>query len=182
MAYDDRLGTEAAYYGAIDAYRMENARKSRQAKWLSEADHSALVDFMSNSSNEFVQKLFGNYMQWGGLTENQCVLVRNAMEKQAQWKAAKEAKGLLSQHVGTVGKRQDFSLSVTFMTGYESTFGYVNVIGFIDDNNNVYVYKGSTRPECSKGDNISFKATIKEHSVRENVKQTILSRPVWNKK
>lgn len=186
MAYDDSIAdrlnsTEYSYNAAIERYRMENARKSRQAKWIGENDHAAIVEFMSASPNEFIQKLLGNYIQWGGLTENQCDIVRKAMEKQAQWKADREAKGSLSSHVGIVGSRQDFTLVVTFMTGYESQFGWVNVVGFKDDKDNIFVYKGSTRPDCGKGDTITFKATIKDHGERENIKQTILARPKWAK-
>lgn len=181
MAFNSFHPGAHKYHSAIENYKIENARKTRAAEWIKENDHAMIVDFLLNARrNVFLSNLYENYLDYGALTENQCECVRKAIAKQNEWQTAAAEKAATTEYFGEIGKRQDFVLTVTFHTGFESEYGFVNVIGFINENGNVFIYKGSSRPKIiQKGDSVSFKATIKEHKEREGVKQTILARPTW---
>jgi hypothetical protein len=87
-----------------------------------------------------------------------------------------------SAHFGVVGQRMDVTFTVDFVMTFEPyTYGagcsYLNV-GHTD-NGNVVVYKGSHGWE--KGETVTAKWTIKEHSERDGVLQTVLARPTFPK-
>jgi len=120
--------------------------------------------------------------EWGGLTDKQTELVRNALARAEKWEAerqakyaAKKAEDLNGQHVGAVGQRYEFDLVVERVHSYDTDYGatYINICR--DASNNVIVYKGSN--EWGKGEKIVCKATVKDHSEYEGVKQTMIQRP-----
>lgn len=143
------------------------------------------------SQGEFYAKMRDQMMEWGRLTAGQEKAVLGMIEKAKARVEAREAeraaKNANCKHVGTVGERRQFDLTVKFTTGFDAQFGYTYVQVMEDADGNVLVYKGSSpimvrhADGCSqvgdKGDKVSFKATIKAHDFRENVPQTILSRP-----
>lgn len=142
------------------------------------------------SRGDFFSKMYDSLNEWGGLTEGQTKAVLGMIEKAekrlAEREAAKQAKRDSAKHVGTIGERRVFELTVKFLTGFETQFGYTNVQIMEDDDANVYVYKGSSpllvfdgdfNNIANKGDKVKFKATIKAHDFRDGVAQTILSRP-----
>lgn len=155
------------------------------------------------SYGQFYSKMCDTMNEWGALTEKQEAAVLGMIEK-AQERidgraAAHAAEAAASNHVGEVGKRQNFEATIAFITSFEGNFGYVYITGMKDDAGNVLIYKGSNPMRqmgvvedqwghkiaepvcCAKGDRVSFKATIKAHGERDGVKQTMLSRPVPNK-
>ena len=91
-------------------------------------------------------------------------------------KARRDAE-LKSVHVGTVGVREDFTFTVDHFHWFHSDIYGWNSIAFLtDENGNKLIYKG--RADIGlKGETVIVKATVKEHAVREDVKQTIISRP-----
>lgn len=120
--------------------------------------------------------------EWGGLTDKQTELVRKALERAEKWEAERQAKYAAQRQadaqgvwVGEVGKRQVFRLKVERVHSYENDFGttYINVCR--DPDNNLVVYKGSQR--WYKNEELEVKATVKEHSEYEGVKQTMIQRP-----
>lgn len=138
--------------------------------------------------------------QWGGLTEKQTALVRSMIEKgeervaeREKFLAAKHELDLTKTHVGTVGARQDFTLTVERVLEFDGQFGttYINLCR--DENGNVVVYKGSNTFQqrnpafrsYSEDEElylplprvIRVKATVKAHEVRDGVNQTIIARP-----
>ena len=125
--------------------------------------------------------------EWGGLTDKQTELVRNALTRAEKWEAERQAKyaaqraaDAQTQHVGEVGKRQEFEVTVERVHSYETDYGttYINVCR--DANNNVVVYKGSNR--WNKGETLKVEATVKAHEMYEGVPQTMIQRPtVLNK-
>lgn len=88
-----------------------------------------------------------------------------------------------SNWVGEVGQRIIITAKPELITSYETEFGYTHVYRFVQDGN-VFIWKKSsgTFGEWVNGhyvayeDTITFKATIKEHSEYNGVKQTIISR------
>jgi len=143
------------------------------------------------SFGDFRAKMVDSLMRWGRLSPAQEKAVLGMIEKGqsriAEREAAKAVKATTAKHVGTVGERRDFEVTVQFKTSFETQFGWTAVYVCEDDDGNVIVYKGSSvlygAPDnCGaaaaiKGERIKFKATIKEHGVRDGIAQTIVARP-----
>ena len=146
-------------------------------------EHPATYNIFVGDFGKFLAELQDKLGESGSLSEKQTEVVRNAMlraidrvEKRKQERALKLAIDQeTSNYVGEVGKRIEFVLTVERVFEFETMYGmtYINICR--DVNNNVIVYKGSNGWE--KGDLLCCKATIKEHSEREGVKQTLISRP-----
>jgi hypothetical protein len=139
------------------------------------------------SFGDFRQKMFDSLVEWGSLTDGQTAavvkMIDRAAERIAKREELKQVQRDGSQHVGVEGERRDFDLQVTFVTGFETQFGWTNVIGMTDADGNVYVYKGSStlkndQGDCqlTKGDRVVVTATL-SHGERDGVKQNILKRP-----
>jgi hypothetical protein len=93
--------------------------------------------------------------------------------KKAAWEAEKALARANSQHVGEVGKRQEFTATVKRVVVSSGYYG-INVMTIMeDDKGNVLVGKDLGAKE---GERITFTATIKEHSEFNGVKQTKLLR------
>jgi len=144
------------------------------------------------SLGQFFSKMQASLIEWGALSDAQTAavvqMIDTAEQRVAEREAAKEAKRASAQHVGTVGERRDFDLTVTFRTSFETRFGHTIVYVCEDADKNVIVYKGSAylTPAVSngaghhyaeRGDRIVLTATIKEHTQRDGVAQTIIARP-----
>lgn len=84
-----------------------------------------------------------------------------------------------SSHVGTIGKREVFSpLTLDFVTGYATDFGYTTILKFADANGNTLVWKASNT-EISRADigrKYTVTGTVKAHDDYKGAKQTSLSR------
>lgn len=132
------------------------------------------------SSGEFYHKMQQSLLQWGRLTlaQEKAVLgmIAKAEQRLANRAAAKEAKAASAKHIGQVGERRQFDLTVKFTTEYSNRFGFTYVHVMEDSDGNVVVYKGS-KVIGQKGDSLSVIATIKEHGERDGIAQTLISRP-----
>ena len=125
------------------------------------------------------QKAFSKVCQkrkvWGHLTDGQ----RNAMVKildkekarKAEW-ATRDGK---CEFVGTVGERHAFEVTVKHVVELEGIYGisYLHICRDADDN--VIIYKGTQHWE--KGAQVTFMAKVKDHGVRDGVKQKSFSAP-----
>jgi hypothetical protein len=81
----------------------------------------------------------------------------------------------IEDHFFTSGQRLDLTLTCTKRTGYESSFGFVNIYKFIDSENRVFTYKGSKGLGIDKDDTCTLTASIKHDEFR-GVKSTYLQR------
>jgi hypothetical protein len=130
---------------------------------------------------DLLRKLADDLKECGGLSDKQTEIVRNALARQevfvAQRKTKFAAADANSQHIGTVGERTTFELTLNWVKYFEGAFGATYIHGLKDAAGNVVIYKGS---KClgEKGATVKVKATIKEHGERDGVKQTVISRPV----
>lgn len=108
-----------------------------------------------------------------GLSGAQFALLERVLSQRTDRKAADAG----SRHVGTVGERRDWTLTLQgrfeYSGEYGTTYGHI----YKDADGNVVLYKGSTRLPGERGDTVTLKATVKDHAVREGVQQTMLSRP-----
>lgn len=96
------------------------------------------------------------------------------IEKQKERDAERKAMSETSEYVGTVGERTVFNVKeAKLLTSWENMYGMTFLYRFIDENNNVLVWFASTT--INEGVT-KIKATIKDHSERDGVKQTIITR------
>ena len=119
---------------------------------------------------------------WGAPSQRITQLLREALAKAEGYAVERDARraeqkahdSATSRHVGSVGERRDFSLTVKNVLTFASEFGnlYVNICH--DADGNVIVYKGSKGWDRGA---ITVKATIKAHEMRDGVAQTLIARP-----
>lgn len=102
---------------------------------------------------------------YAGKIYYQCLLNRCEYQKSKQ-----------SNHFGTIGKRETFTLTLDKLIPLESQFGITMLHLFHDAQGNKAVWFASKKTKLQVGDIVNCKATIKEHNEREGIKQTILSR------
>jgi hypothetical protein len=88
------------------------------------------------------------------------------LERRAAWN---------SQYLGTVGKRETFTAEVDRISYYEGGFGIVWIITMRDEAGNAIVSKSASF-YAERGERLTFKATIKEHSDFRGEKQTVVQR------
>lgn len=187
-----QIGEFSAYRREEDAQCVEyRASLVEEGAWSGEDDHvvgcscrrvpaSPLLKFRRSP---FVGKLADSLEQWGALTDNQTAAIRKILAegegKIAKWDAEREAKAAAdregSKHVGTVGERQKWVLTVERSLEFEGQYGvtYINICR--DADNNVVVYKGSNGWE--KGKTVTCLAAVKAHDERDGVAQTVIQRP-----
>ena len=76
-----------------------------------------------------------------------------------------------------MGEKATITLKVVHVVVLDGIYGttYINICE--DADNNTIIYKGNAKGFPEKGETATVIATIKEHGVREGVKQTIIQRP-----
>lgn len=90
----------------------------------------------------------------------------------------------ISEYIGTVGERREFTCRLVGHFCYESNFGgygywtdnTMHIYKFKDENGDIVVWNTATYLDDDKPE-YKFKATIKEHSEYKGEKQTVISRP-----
>ncbi len=92
-----------------------------------------------------------------------------------QWEEEKQAERSASEYIGKVGQRITVELSdVKLITSWETQYGYTRLYKMTDKTGNILIWKTSTWFDQDMPHKI--KATVKEHSERDGVKQTVVSR------
>ena len=90
-----------------------------------------------------------------------------------------------SQHVGKAGDRIQIKATLTGFHSYKTQFGDMNIYTFTDIFNNVLVWKTSSYLDrivgdickpVQKGEMVELKATVKDHTEYQGIKQTVLTR------
>lgn len=162
---------------------LETARgKARAQKVLADNGLTAAWDIAEGTVDKWeestIRDIVRKLIKYGDISEKQLAFLAKLVAQITTREAANAARAAAdanSQHIGTVGKREVFTLTVTWVKYFEGTFGATYIHGLKDAAGNVVIYKGKCLGQ--KGDSISVKATVKEHGEREGVKQTILARP-----
>jgi len=198
---------ETAYDNAIKRNIWQNANKTFHRTfershdvehWLINIEYDK---FWSN--NEFALSLYRAWDMYGKLTEGQynavCKIIDKQAARQAEWDAKREAdknaKNATLEHVGVVGERMQFELTVVAVIEYDrpqfyyndSGIGYITIMEDAAGNKVVYMNTLSEKRTkdngmtyympAEKGDTVLFMAKVKEHGVRDGAKQTIVQRP-----
>jgi hypothetical protein len=81
-----------------------------------------------------------------------------------------------SAHVGTVGKREVFKLSLVKVFTYETGFGMTHLYRFEDAAGNVLIWKSSKDLEIESGVTYNVTGTVKAHDEYKGTKQTVITR------
>ena len=129
----------------------------------------------------FVGSLASAYDNYGKLSEKQVLAVRKCIEqrqaRKAEWADQKALLDAKREHVGTIGEKITITLTCVHIITLESAYGttFINICE--DENKNTIIYKGNAIGFPNKGETATVKATIKEHGVRNGVKQTVIQRP-----
>lgn len=179
------IENEAAYEAAVRRRILANARKTQPQKLVEFTEtYPEVVRFLNEGAfgrGEFAELLEGFRSQlddFGRLSPRQVAVVERAIERrqaaQARFaeKAAEDAK--VSRHVGRVGDRCSFTVTVERVIVVDGYYGTMHVNILRDEQGNVLVYRGN---RWNQGETLTVKARVKEHGEFRGVKQTILSRP-----
>lgn len=94
-----------------------------------------------------------------------------------------------SEFVGVIGERATFeNLTLVYTQDWESDFGLTHFYKFKDTNGNIIVYFSSNvvfnesrKQDIEIGDTVTLVARVKKHDVRDNVKQTAITRASFPK-
>lgn len=105
-------------------------------------------------------------------------LEKGLIAKREQANAERDALNKASQYVGEIGARASFTGEIIMVRDYETQFG-INWVYKIRCGLNLVTYMGSSNLG-ERGDVITFKATVKNHEIYQEIKQTLISRPKLN--
>ena len=163
-------------------FNVDNSReKAKQALDYFEALENPENDYLRNLQT--LVKCGEAERRDFGLLCSLPIAYDKATEKEARENARKAENASEAQtscYVGEVGQRITFETSaVKVLTSYESSFdGYHTDIVYIykltDENGNVFIWKTQKGLDSEKRYTIT--GTVKEHSVYNDVKQTVLTR------
>ena len=180
MAYAYNHPGEQNYYSSIHSYKMANAADTKRKNWIANDDRAQeIIDFVEGYGSEdegFFPAVKKGIWQFGKPTENMRNAVVKIIDKRIAQKAEWATRDGKCDFVGAVGERQAFALTVKHVVSLDGgNWGtsYINICRDADDN--VVIYKGSN---CWGKDNVvTCMAKVKDHGVREGVKQNIIQRP-----
>ena len=94
-------------------------------------------------------------------------------------RAERVARPVCDAHVGTVGKRETFKgVTLDFVTGYETAYGYTTVLKFRTPEGACLVWKASASDlaRADVGKRFDLTGTVKEHGDYKDAKQTMVTR------
>jgi len=139
------------------------------ALWLSLDDNEATIEAARKlTENKFAAKMLDALDNSGSLTEGQLGALKGVLVREEQ--------NGTSTFIGTIKERLDFTVTVERVMSFPGEWGttYFNICR--DGNGNVIIYKG-TKVLAEKGEEVTFKATVKEHVEYNGTNQTIVNRP-----
>ena len=131
----------------------------------------------------FVGSLASAYATYGKLSEKQVLAVRKCIAdravRKAEWASKQALIDATRQHIGSVGEKVTLTLILKKVINLDSAFGTIGLFIFEDADKNVVIYKGNASSvwELAEGQTATLKTSIKEHGVRNGVKQTLIQRP-----
>lgn len=179
MAYDPTHEYEHNYHPSIEARKLENYVNSKRQAWIASDDRAAeIIDFVSSYDEKdegFFPAVKKGIWKFGRPTENMRDAMVRILDKRAAQKTEWATRDGKCEFVGTVGQRQAFTLTVKHVVEMESMYGWTWLHICRDADDNVIIYKGSQ--DWGNGSQVTCMAKVKEHGVRDGVKQTIIQRP-----
>ena len=186
----------AAYEAAIHRNIIANAQKT----WAKNTPRSGEIQNALNAGRDgqnyeesFIGSLAKAFDSYGKLSEKQSAAILKGIDarqaKKAEW-ASKDAElNAQREFLGVVGEKVTLTLTIKKVIVWDSNFGTQYLYILEDANQNVVIYKGNAKVfytdesgEYRKlGSTVTVIATVKEHGVRNVVKQTVIQRPKLSK-
>ena len=106
-----------------------------------------------------------------GMAASMIVAYRRAIRK------AREIERLpKSEYVGEVGERTVFTVTLDKVHSVETMYGTMDILIFTDGRGNTLVWKTSSNPDFRRDREYRIRATVKDHNVFNNRKQTVVNR------
>lgn len=179
-----------AYEKAKKARIIANANKTF---WNTYEDAAEIEGFLSAGricdeegnfkcyTDNFVGSLACAYHSFGKLSEKQVQSVRKAIAdrnaRKAEWASKQALIDAKKQHIGAIGEKITLTLTCVHIVELNGVYG-TNFIHICEDaDKNTIIYKGNSFNFPSKGETATIKAVVKEHGVRNGIKQTVIQRP-----
>jgi hypothetical protein len=183
------IENEGAYNAAIKRNIIANAKKTFAVTYADSDTILATLElgrvYEDDGRITYKDGFFGSlamgYDNFGKLSPKQVEVVRGTIEKRktrkAEWDSQAAALNASRVHLGEVGTKVTLTVIVKHIVVLESMYG-VNFIHICEDEaGNVVIYKGKAGNFPTKGLVATITATVKEHGVRDGVKQTVIQRP-----
>lgn len=194
LTYCVNIITTKGYYKELKEDALRAMKKNHEVKDTDREAAKKVIEYftnMDNTDDSFVNnvKLYvtgkAPVTKENGFVAYAYELYKRMIEKEAKDKALAEEKAN-TKFVGNVGDKITTKVKVIIAGGYNTEYGYTTIYKMTDENNNVYIWKTSTffevvkenghcvpAPECEE---ITIRATIKDHSEYRGEKQTVLTR------
>lgn len=180
---------EAAWLAGRKRNILMNARKTwlantpRAHEILDAVDAGRAYD--NNGRESYKEGFMGSMAQaldsYGKLTPKQSEAVLKGVDaraaKRAEWASEKAALDAKRAHIGNVGDKVTMTLTVVHVVVLDGMYGTTYIHICEDADQNVVIYKGTSNAMPGKGHTVTVTATIKEHGVRDGIKQTVIQRP-----
>ena len=176
---------QQAYDRAVKRNILNNATKT----WRETTERAGEIEFALNAgrtdeynyADGFIGSMAKAFDTYGKLTPNQSAAILKGIDaraaRKAEWDSQKAAKNAAKTHVGTVGEKMVLTITTMHVVDIETAFGVIGIFICEDQNGNTIIYKGTAKGFPEKGESAMIMATIKEHGIRDGVKQTIIQRP-----
>jgi len=179
-----------AYENAVKRNILANAQKTWRANTerASEIESALLVGIVYNErgdfkgyKDDFMGSMAQAFYTYGKLSPKQSEAILKGIDaraaRKAEWADKKAAIDAKRDFVGTLGEKITITLKVVHIVELDSSFGTVYINICEDADNNTIIYKGNAKGFPDKGETATVIATVKEHGVRNGVKQTVIQRP-----
>lgn len=153
------------------SYAVETAQAARAWILAQEPDNQYLKNLKVICAEDYIQPRDFGFVVSLPAAYNRYLANEEYKEKVAKQREAES----VSEFQGAVGDRLTIQVaSATCVTSFESAFGTTWLYKFSDSNDNIYIWYAS---KCIDQDEIStLVGTVKDHSVYNGVKQTVLTR------
>jgi len=182
---------------AWEAGRKRNILANARKTWLANTPRAHEILDATEAGRNGRESYNDNFMgsmaraldTFGKLSPKQCEAILKGIDmraaKKAEWASKQAALDAKRQHVGTVGQKITLTTTIRHIVVLEGMYGTSYLYILEDADMNVVIYKGNSNvvgwtPEGAvrgKGDTLTITATVKEHGVRDGVKQTVIQRP-----
>lgn len=190
------IQNESAYNAAIKRNIIANAQRTwasntpRHGEIEAALEAGRLYDYKHVTyTDNFIGSMAKAFDTFGKLTPNQSAVILKGIDaraaRRAEWSDKQAALNASRQHIGQIGQKVELELTVKKIIEIEGAkFSYYDsgiIFLYImeDADQNVVIYKGNSAAfsTVDEGSTYRFTATVKEHGVRNDVKQTIIQRP-----
>ena len=171
-------------YRPTDAELQEAREMAQTIAEINEDDAFAanLNNVQSLIRSEYCKRSHFGYIAYAPVAYEKYV---EEMKRRAEREAAKSAERNASDYVGQVGQRIDIEIAnMKLVTSWETQWGLTWLYKFTDADGNVLVWFASKPLERVNKNGVyedvtsveRIKATVKEHTERDGVKQTVITR------